>query len=484
MQRIVIFISFVLLSLTISSQNSFELHIQKPYYEVPSELIIDDEGSYVISGSSLDMNTGVNSGFLLKVSASGEVVKDLTYSVLDSTCLFNNIVKLDSNYLVFGGIGPISSGLSSIMICSFDFDLTFQWQKQYLISNIHTIGDCEAKVDLDGNIVIIGSAYKDVKNLDDDPFEFRCNQQGDSILMVVETLDYHQMVFDFLIKPDSSGYIAFGSGQYPQYPYIDANGAYYGRTFNREQVREVPNEIYWSHTVKWINDNEFFISGNKNLHTYPTIQGVGLMRLDTSFSMLDDVHFGLFPDTACYPGWDRSFDYIDIDDVFFTGTKNYEHWFQNMPSWIMLLKFDSCLNTVYEQYYGGDALYSSYQINVTDDGGCIISGIRYDYSNQDYNYDLYLIKTDENGLVTSVDEENEVEKPNILVHPNPCASVISFSSDLSLIEIFNQSSKMVLRYENYSQSNYIDVEHFKPGIYFYRVLDAAGCHSTGKIIKL
>ena len=25
--------------------------------------------------------------------------------------------------------------------------LTFQWQKQYLISNIHTIGDCEAKVD-------------------------------------------------------------------------------------------------------------------------------------------------------------------------------------------------------------------------------------------------------------------------------------------------------------------------------------------------
>jgi hypothetical protein len=471
------------LGMIIFSQNSFELLIQMPNYEVPGDMIIDNQGDYIIVGSSLNFDTDVSSGLLIKVSASGDVLSELIYSVPDSTCLFNNIVQLDSGYLVFGGIGTISSGMTSILICSFDFDLNFQWQKEYLISDIHIIGDFEVKVDLDSNLVIIGSAYKEVKYLDDDPFEFKCNQSGDSILMHIETLDYHQLVFDFLIKQDSSGYIVFGSGQYPNYPYLDANGAYYDRAFIREQVKEVPNEIYWSHTVMWIDDKEFFISGNKNLHTYPTIQGVGLMRVDTSFNSIYDIHFGLFQDTACYPGWDRSFDFKNIDNVFFTGTKNYEHWFQNMSSWIMLSKFDSCLNTKYERIYGGDALYSSYQINATEDGGCIISGIRYDYRNQDYNYDIYLIKTDSNGLTTSIEEDYSHNMSSIQPYPNPCTERISFDHNLTRVDIYNHSGQLVLRNQNYNQFSDIAVGQLQSGIYIYRVLNKEGGFASGKFVK-
>jgi len=486
MAKITTIITFLLIGLIICGQNSFELRIQMPNFEVPGDLIIDDQGNYVIAGASLDVNTNVYSGILLKVSASGELVTNVTYSFPDSTCLFSDIIKLESNYLVFGGIGPISSGLTSIMICSFDFDLNFQWRKCYSISDIHVLGDFNTKIDLDSNIVVLGSALNEFKNFDADPFEFRCNQQGDSILMAVETIDYPQLVFDFLIKPDSSGYISFGEGNYPSYPSYHTCGAYYNRSFIREQVVEVPDErFHSSHTVRWISDHEFFISGKKIISVnYSSVQGAGLKKMDTSFSILNEVDFAHIPDTICYPGWDRNFDYLDINNILFTWTKNYDDWFQSMPSWIVLTKFDSSLNTIYERHFGGDVMYSSYQINATDDGGCIISGIRYDYNIPGYDYDLYLIKTDENGLVTSINEEREINDVNILVSPNPCTNKIAFNNDLSLIKIFNQSGQMVLSYENYSNLNSINVGHFEPGIYFYRVLDADGCHSTGKIIKL
>ncbi len=489
MAKITTIITSLLIGLIICGQNSFELQIQMPNYEVPGDLIIDDEGNYVIAGASLEVSTLVHSGILLKVSASGEVVTTVTYSVPDSTCVFSDIIKLDSNYLVFGGIGPISSGLTSIMICSFDFNLNYQWRKSYSISDIHVLGGFNAKIDLDNSIVVLGSVYKEVKNLSPDPFEFRCNQQGDSILMVVETIDYHQTVFDFLIKPDSSGYISFGEGNYPPYPNYHTCGAYYNRSFIREHVVEVPDErFHSSHTVRWISDHEFFISGKKNISVnYSLVQGAGLKKMDTSFSILDEVDFAHIPDTASYPGWDRNFDYLDINNIFFTWTKNYDDWFQSMPSWIVLTKFDSSLNTIYERHFGGDVMYSSYQINATDDGGCIISGIRYDYNLPGYNYDLYLIKTDENGLVTSIDEEREINEVNVWVSPNPGTNHlkvrIAAHYKKSIFELYDISGKIVLSERIIGKWGELNTVALKSGTYVYRIYNEEGLFESGKWLK-
>ena len=375
MHKIVVIILCLLVIVEVNCQESFELHIPGPGFQTSGDLHIDNQGNYIIVGVSMDINTSIQSGIAIKISPLGEIIVYNTYTFPDTSCNFFSLVELDSNYLVFGGIGPIMVGLSSILVCSFDYNLNMLWRKNYKISEDHVFGGFKAKVDLDGNIIIMGVALKEVKYLDTDPIEYRCNPSGDSLYMVVETLDYNQRVFDFLIKPDSTGYISFGSGQYPSYPYIDANAAYYNHSFTREKVREVPNDIYWSHTVKWINDEEFFISGNKHIPSPLDIHPVGFMRLDTAFTVIDDVHFGVIPDTACYPAWIRSFDYLDLNNIFFAWIKNFDDHFQNMPSWIMLTKFDSSLNTVYERYYGGDVMYAANQISATEDGGCIISGI-------------------------------------------------------------------------------------------------------------
>lgn len=413
----------------------------------------------------------------------GKLVANVTYSFPDSTCSFNDIIILDSNFLVFGGIGPVSEGFTSILICSFDFDLNLQWQQSYLLSNIHVLGGISAKIDLDNTIIVLGSALNEVKNLNSDPFGFRCNQLGDSILMFVETLDYHQWVYDFLIKHDSSGYTSFGRAHYPSYPHYEACGANYTRSFMREEVQEIPDERFNSnHTVRWINSQEFLISGKKNITVnYSLIQGAGLKRMDTLFSILDEVDFAHIIDTISYPAWGRNFDYFDINNILFSWTKNFDDLFQNMPSWIVLTKLDSNLNIIYDRYYGGDAMYSSYFIEATEDGGCIIAGIKYEYDG--YNYDLYIIKTDEDGLITSIEDNYFQSTINAEVYPNPCTDRIAFDHDLTLVDIFNHSGQLVLRFQNYNQFSDIAVGKLQSGVYIYRALTKEGGFTSGKFVK-
>jgi len=473
----------VLTHTTIVSQNTFELQIPIDGYQTPGGMIIDNQGNYIISGLSYDVNLGYHNGILFKVSASGEVVKSTTYQVSDSTCFFGNIISLDSNYLVFGGIGPISAGWTSIMICSYDHNLNFQWRRSYLLSGIHRVSMFKAKVDIDSNIIIIGSALKEEKYNDSDPFLFKCNQLGDSLQMNVETLDSYQMLYDFLINPDSSGYLTFVFGRYPDYPAYSTSIANYSNSFSLEGVDEIPDEQFYStHTSQWANDHEFYVSGNKNVtiqHT--TYQGVGLKRMDTSFSIIQEANFGHILDTINYPGWENSFDYLDINNIFFTWSKNYDDWFQTMPSWIVVTKLDSNFNIIYDRYYGGDAMYSSYFIEATEDGGCVILGIVYKY--QGYDYDLYLIKTDENGLVTSIEENKRQGKIKIQVFPNPCTERISFDHDLTLVDIFDQKGQLVLRYQNYNQFSNIVVGQLQSGVYIYRALSKEGGFASGKFVK-
>jgi hypothetical protein len=464
-------------------QNTFELQIPWQGYQTPGDIVIDNQGNYIISGLSYDFSLGYHNGIIFKVNATGEVVKSISYFVPDSTCWFGRIIKLDSNYLVFGGIGPISSGWTSIMICSFDFELNFQWRKNYLLSGEHELATIRAKVDYDNNIILLGSATKDVKYNDPDPFLFKCNQQGDSLKMVVHSFEYFQLLYDFLIKSDSSGYISFAYGRYPGYPSYHSSGAHYSNTYSLVDVTEIPDESFHStHTAKWINDHEFLISGNKNLAIqYTAYQGVGLKWMDTSFSILHELDYAHFLDTISYPGWERSFDWLNFNDIFFTWSKNYDDFYQTMPSWIVVTKLDSNFNIIYDRYYGGDAMYSSYFIEATEDGGCVILGIVYKY--QGYDYDLYLIKTDENGLVTAIDEDQLQSQLNILVYPNPCRERISFDHDLTLVDIFDQKGQLVLRYQNYNQFSNIAVGQLQSGVYIYRALSKEGGYASGKFVK-
>ncbi len=465
------------------SQNTFELRIPMESYQAPGDITIDNQGNYIIPGISFNDSIDAFHGILFKVSATGEVIKSISYFVPDSTCCFTRMIKLDSNYLVFGGIGPISSGWTSIMICSFDFELNFQWRKNYLFSGEHELATLRAKIDYDNNIVLLGSATKDVKYNDPDPFLFKCNQQGDSLKMVVHSFEYWQLLYDFLIKSDSSGYISFAFGRYPGYPPYHSSGTHYSNTYSLVDVTEIPDESFHStHTAKWINDHEFLVSGNKHISIqYTSYQGVGLKRMDTSFSILQELDYAHFLDTISYPGWERSFDWLNFNDIFFTWTKNYDDWLQTVPSWMVLTKLDSNFNVVYERFYGGDAMYSSYFIEATDDGGCIMVGIIYEYEGS--NYDLYLIKTDENGLTTSIEEDYFESMISILPYPNPCTDRIAFDHDLTLVDIFNHSGQLVLRFQNYNQFSDIAVGKLQSGVYIYRALTKEGGFTSGKFVK-
>lgn len=489
MLRLIIILLNVVLSIYCSSQNSFELLVPLPGLEQPNDIIIDDQGNYIVIGSSLDVETLNYSAIAIKISSTGDILINKLFSFNDSTCSFGNILKTDSSYLVFGGIGPNSVGLSSLMICSLDYDLNLTWHKSYRISANHILGSTKTKYDLDSNIIVFGTAMKEVKYLDPDPFEFKCTINGDSLLMLVQSIDQYQYLFDFLIKPDTSGYISFSDGKYPPYPNMSGQGVYYNTSFLVERVKEVPNELYHAHTSRWIDNNTFFLSGKKMYHN-PLLRGMGLMKMDTSFNVLNENYFGFFRDTTSYPGWARNFDYIDLNNIFFIGTKNQDDIIQSMPSWIMLFKFDSTLNLVWERYYGGDVMYVSYLVTATADGGCIIAGTRYDYNLPGYDFDIYIIKTDENGIVTTVEDDLFKDVDIAHVYPNPLTFNTSITyklEDLSTvtIAIFNSQGQLIdeiiQKQAKGHQKIQWNAEGLPAGMYYY-IIQAKNMIESGKML--
>jgi len=84
----------------------------------------------------------------------------------------------------------------------------------------------------------------------------------------------------------------------------------------------------------------------------------------------------------------------------------------------------------WQKYYGGDACYLLMSILATQDGGCVMAGSRYDYQTQNMERDVYILKVDEDGLITWAYNIPEVTKET-LIYPNP-------GNDLNICKNFSR----------------------------------------------
>jgi len=90
---------------------------------------------------------------------------------------------------------------------------------------------------------------------------------------------------------------------------------------------------------------------------------------------------------------------------------------------VYLIKTDANGDTIWTRTYGGTSSDGGYSVVQTSDGGYIISGWTNSYGAG--SDDVYLIKTDANGLVGIQEEEREVTLfPRLVVSPNPFTSEI------------------------------------------------------------
>ena len=181
------------------------------------------------------------------------------------------------------------------------------------------------------------------------------------------------------------------------------------------------------------------------------------------------------------------------DDVIYHcgvwGIRDHYHYAGGSvyPSKIVVSKFDKNLNLIWRRYFGeNDNFYDINVIQVTEDGGCALTGIC--SKNPDYfDYYAYFLKVDANGFDAVIENEEIIAKP-FFCYPNPAKDnlYIEFSPDIDCksVELYDINGRLIETCHGASlQSSTINIANLTPGLYLIKVRMSDGSEFTERIIK-
>jgi hypothetical protein len=237
--------------------------------------------------------------------------------------------------------------------------------------------------------------------------------------------------------------------------------------------------------VSIINENNFLVSGveiigDKGYHV------MGLCEMDMSLNLLNLIFLGM-ENVDNFPGYYCNLDRFYSQNVFYGGVSNIDlinPFFSTIPTWILLNNLDNNLNLKWQKFYGGDACYNLWYILATQDGGCVMAGTRYDYQAQNQERDVYILKVNEDGILTWTYNFPEITK-QVLVYPNPGHDEImtkSLASNLVFALFDIQGVKVLSKVIGIEDC--INTRDLPQGIYLFQILDQdAKIIETGKWIK-
>ena len=211
---------------------------------------------------------------------------------------------------------------------------------------------------------------------------------------------------------------------------------------------------------------------------------------DMAFLILNDEYqientflFGA-TDTLDYPGMA---DFIDTNRIFFSGIKNCI----TLPpedSWLCLYITNLNGDTLQSRFYGGYGLYSPSTGLATSDGGYIIAARWVDFHNYvppgPVDTDIFIMKVDENGLLTNIPSVVQFEQTDVIVYPNPGKEYIQIESSLKNLrfQLFDVSGELVIR-EDFNSSVKLNTDNLPSGSYIYRITKNEEVVKSGKWIK-
>jgi len=123
----------------------------------------------------------------------------------------------------------------------------------------------------------------------------------------------------------------------------------------------------------------------------------------------------------------------------------------------------------------------------TTDGGCFVSGMRYDAATQNQEYDIFYLKLDSTGIFVS-NHDLIIQVHSATIYPNPGNEKITLESGPQVFGatflLYNiQGIKTTEQIISANQQT-INTENLQSGIYFWKIVKAGKELDTGKWIKV
>lgn len=448
MNKLSIFIFFLILisfKCSISfGQKSFSYLVSTPDDERIFDGVEDELGNYYMVGRKYKTEPISEPAYLLVLNSDGQLVYEHEFYSEDTLSYFSNVYYKNDSIIIFGAKGSTASGLKDeLWMLVLDGDFNVLKSKTYKIDG-YSIGGIESIINRKGNYVISCNVVLPQPLLETDLFFYEISDSGDSVNQAILPLEGREMGFD-LIENTNGGYKVFAYGNFPGAPNTSGTIVEFDSLFNYISADSIPYGLMFNHSARWLNDSFYLVTGYKPIHN-PIRDDLGIIKLNADDDFIIGNHFGKTGDTTSYVGACSNLDFISPDDIFFGGASNIvpaQGLFQTEDSWLLLNNLDSNLNLNWQKFYGGDAAYYLWGLKATQDGGCLLMATRYDADIQDHEMDIFILKVDSNGLLTSTGDEPLIPVQQLVIFPNPASDFITirypdiFGNNLKEIIILN-----------------------------------------------
>jgi len=482
----IIFLSILNLFLGISAlcqgQNSFEFTIKDALTDqIVGDAIELSDGSFIILAHEIDP-PNQSKAHLMRLSKSGALLQSKTLTYQGQSSGFKFIVQTAPNRFVLSGYTKNSE---KTCLWLYEMDSLFIEVKSklmplnsysYLNPGDLTLHDgkilCSGNVNTDGMIHIYRFIYK-------------ISPAFDSLNLRIFTESTSMLEFDLLVKNNDQGYY----GIMPDFnPSADAHIVELDTAFAIKNFYGIPNYVSRFPEARWLNNSTFIFAARKEFHQDSLERITGVMIMDTLANLKYEHYIG-DPDTSNWPGLYSSLDFTDKNGIYVGGTHNFHQESEFYPEniWFSLTQMDSVLNVHWQHFYGGDANYTLYGIRATRDKGCLMFGSRYDFQSTTQERDIYVIKVDQNGLITGTGDQPSQNFHQAIVFPNPGSDHLIVQSGPQLLGAIcilrDMNGKMVLNNLLTETKISLDTHELTPGTYIWQIIQNNKLIENGKWIK-
>jgi len=457
------------------------------------DMDVDSYGNYYFIGFKREKDSLNQCAYLLKLNNSGTIVSEKVFCQNDSSLFFEKIMIINDTVFVFGYKGSAISSYKNILWkLKLNNDLDFlQSGEQKVPANTFEMG-IQSILFKNEKFILLGLVIPmDDMQLYDIGF-YKINKNLDSVSTYVDFRQGIQRGMDFKQIDANSGYEVFGNGYYPgTYTSYDEL-VRFDSNFHFLNVDSVPWQLKNQFTYKQYDSSSYLLCGNKHYYN-PTNFDVGLIRLNESEDLIKMNHYGKATDTSDYPSVKKTVDFIYKNCIYLGGTSNLladQYPWQSEDSWLMLNQLDSNLNIKWQTFYGGDAFYHLRGLKATNDGGCLMYATRYDENTQDQEFDIYILKVDSLGLMTSTGDHFTIPVQQLSIVPNPANQYVAvsypdiFGNEEKEIVIYNSLGIPVMGFDATEEASGIsaDISELPAGLYFVVLRVNGKKAGTGKLI--
>jgi len=480
-----------------TAQNTFFKFWETPASERALRAVLADDGGFILAGEIDTTGTLDHSfSYILKLDSEGNIAGEKIIKHPGSRSYLSLISKYpgeDNSYLC---IGVIDSALnmdkySTLVLLKINSELETVWSHRFSkeMNKVHI--PCQ-NIFVGDSLLYIQSNYQFREYNTDRIATLKIRLPYDSVAAYITPLDYTQrrpqdLRYNASLNSIDSYYLGSlykSAGQYPMWN----NFTRLDPDLNFIDAASFPGWNSSTVSLCGVDNNTFLITGSGS-KTVGGTRFVNVLKMNNQDELLDSLSFLNDPDTNIYAGAGKN-TMINGNRVFIASYYNADPVsfpVQNMPSWIQITTADPDLDVITHHFYGGDAVYLPYSIIPTPDGGGFVTGIRYDYTIPDNDFDIFALKFNSDGLVVNVPENVSWKVSDAIVYPNPGRDYLVIQSGPqvsgSVFRMFDMQGKMVIEQQLTSSQIRLNTGNLATGTYSWQLLNSNKVIESGKWVK-